>query len=92
TPTAIFNPVFGVESILTDRHGEMSSVNVPLIFWGDFWQGTSSPQAVAVQQAAQRVLDSGALALLQQYGSDGHANLGMTWHNVHVQAVWVPGA
>ena len=28
---------------------------------------------------------------LTQYGSDGHANLGMTFNNKHIQSVWVPG-
>ncbi len=87
-PTVIVNPVFGAEPFLSDRQREMSNTNVALIFWGDFWNGTNSAQSVAIQQAAQKVLDSGYLGLLTQYRSDEHANLGMTWLNQHVQSVW----
>jgi hypothetical protein len=91
-PAVLVNPVFGVEPFQTDRHGEMSSPTVQLIFWGDFWNGIDSPNSLSVINAAQRVIDSGYLQGLTQYGSDGQATLGITLGNQKLQASWVAGS
>lgn len=90
-PTAVFDPVFGREPIQTDRHEEVSSPNVVLVFWGNFWGGPNTFLTGPIQDAAQRVLDSDYLSMLTEYGSDGHAHLGFTRDNVHVTSFWVPG-
>jgi hypothetical protein len=70
----------------------LSSPNLALVFWGDFWGGPSMFVTQPFQDAAQRVLDSGYLGLLTQYGSDGHAKIDFAWNNQHVSSVWVPGS
>src|SRR5438270_12867069 len=73
--SVVYHPVFGVETQKQDNGATLSSPPVELIFWGSFWNGTNSPQAQAIENAAANVLNSPYVRLTSQYGTDGQASL-----------------
>jgi hypothetical protein len=67
--TAVYEPIFGTESQKQDDDAKLKNPEIFLIFWGSYWQGTDSPQAVAVENAAKLVADSTFARITAQYGA-----------------------
>jgi hypothetical protein len=76
-PTVMYhyNPLFGVETQADGNGDVLRSPTVHFIFWGSWW-ASHQDQAQSLQAAAGKIIDSGYLARLDQYGSDGFAVLG----------------
>lgn len=74
-PTVLISPFFGAETQAQDGSAKLSSPQVFLIYWGSYWGGTNSLEALQIRNAAAQVLGSAYLDGIRQYGSDGHAFL-----------------
>jgi hypothetical protein len=75
-PTILISPHYGVEAQTQDGGFKLNSPPVHLIFWGQYWNGTSSPQATAIINAASSLISSTYFNLLTQYGINGQVFLG----------------
>jgi hypothetical protein len=71
TPTVIFNSFFGPETQKPNGGASLSSPPIFLIFWGSYWGSATSPQALAVTNAAKEVINSSFFTEVEQYGSSG---------------------
>lgn len=84
-PTIVFTPQFGPD-VLQSRppfnavdSGVMSSATVYLILWGPAWSQTPTANQVdanTIVNETKTILNSGALSVLKEYGSDGLATFG----------------
>ncbi|MDB5302476.1 MAG: hypothetical protein JWM97_25, partial [Phycisphaerales bacterium] len=79
--TAVFTPVFGVETTSSGPDEHMTQPPIYLILWGSYWGGTNTPQAQAIIDAANKVITSPFPHIVDQYGADG-SNM------VIAQTVW----
>ncbi len=70
-PTVVFNPVFGSEQMRVNLMDGLQSPAVTLVFSGPSWNTTNEQPLL---DAAQRIMSSGYLSKLTQYGSDGQAH------------------
>ena len=79
--SVVYHPVFGTEAQKNGNGSSLSSPPIYLIFWGSYWGGTNTPQAQAIENAANKVVNSSFFNVVQQYGSDGNATIGDgTWN------------
>jgi hypothetical protein len=71
-PTVVFLPQLGAEQQDAGNGDQLSSQTVQLVYWGpsSIWNGATMPQYTA---AAGKLLASGYLNAVTQYGSDGKA-------------------
>jgi len=74
--SVVYHPVFGTEAQKNGNGSNLSSPPIYLVFWGSYWGGTNTPQAQAIENAANKVVNSTFLHVVQQYGSDGNATIG----------------
>jgi hypothetical protein len=70
TPTIVFSPQFGAETVHRGSGYELSSVPVYLIFWGSGWTNWA---ASSIETETQQILSGTYLSGLTQYGSNGVA-------------------
>jgi hypothetical protein len=80
TPTVIFKPAFGAETLQKTPNNDynfqtLSSPTVYLIFWGTYW-GKHRDQAKTLDADAQAVLASPYLSKLTQYNPAHNASYG----------------
>ncbi len=80
-PTVVFQPWFGPETVLTRGTEHLSNSPVHLIFWGSQWNTDTSPAALAIKNAANRVLTSTYFSDLQQYGVTGGPHLDISTYD-----------
>lgn len=73
--SVVYHPVFGTEAQKNGNGSNLSSPPIYLIFWGSYWGGTNTPQAQAIENAANKVVNSSFLNVVQQYGSNGNATI-----------------
>jgi hypothetical protein len=81
--TAVYEPIFGTESQKQDDDAKLKNPEIFLIFWGSYWGGTDTPQAMAVENAAKLVADSTFARITAQYGAGPNISIDprFTWNS-----------
>ena len=73
--TAVFNSVFGAETLKGDGGQRLTHPEVVLVFWGKYWGSASSANATSVYTAVKKELSTDFLSVTKQYGTSGSATL-----------------
>ena len=68
--TAVFKPIFGVETTSQDDDEHMSKPPIYIIFWGSYWNAHPADQGTLLFAAAG-VITSPFTHIVDQYGADG---------------------
>ena len=81
TPTVVFVPHFGVETVSGSNEG-MQDPPVYLIFSGSYWNTTQGQQdELTLTVATENILSGPYLSGLAQYGSSGTARFSASWQD-----------